>query len=62
LRPLGDAGTPAAWSFGTYSREKVGPKGSSSQACKAKGNGYWCAALIMNDGWDMASDYPWKTK
>ncbi len=62
LRPLGDAGTPAKWLFGTYSRNKVGPKGSSYNACKQNGTGYWCAALIMNDGWEMASDYPWKTK
>ena len=62
LRPLGDVGTPKQWSYGTYSRKNVGPKGSSYHACKTNGNGYWCAALIMNDSWDMASDYPWKTK
>lgn len=62
LRPLGDAGTPDQWSYGTYLRKNVGPKGSNYNACKPNGSGYWCAALIMNDGWEMASDYPWKTK
>lgn len=59
LIPLGEEGTPTAWKFGTYSREKVGPKGTSGLSCSLTHNGYWCAALIMHDGWQMGSDYPW---
>lgn len=63
LRPLGEIGTPASWNYGkVYSRRIVGPKGSSGNACAVGKSGYWCAALIMQDGWAMASDYPWKVK
>lgn len=63
LRPLGDIGTPIGWSYGNvYSRKVVGPKSSSGLACAVGKTGYWCAALIMQDGWTMASDYPWKVK
>lgn len=62
LRPLGDLGTPKSWNFGTYSRNNVGPKGTSVNAC-AKGKiGYWCAALILQDGWTLAPDYPYTGK
>ena len=59
LRALGDQGTPSAWRYGTYSRSTVGPNGSKSNACSSKKTGYWCSALIIYDGWEMASDYPW---
>lgn len=63
LRPLGEIGTPIGWSYGNvYSRKVVGPKSSSGNACAVGKSGYWCAALIMQDGWEMASDYPWKAK
>ena len=63
LRPLGEIGTPTSWSYGkVYSRKTVGPKGTSAHACATGKSGYWCAALIMQDGWQMAQDYPWKTK
>lgn len=63
LRPLGEIGTPSSWSYGkVYSRKTVGPKSSSGNACAEGKSGYWCAALIVQDGWQMASDYPWKTK
>ena len=62
LRPLGDPGTPKNWNYGTYSRTKVGPKGTHGNACAKNKSGYWCAALIIYDGWEMENDYPWKTK
>lgn len=27
--------------------------------CNKSGRGMGCAALIMNDGWNIKSDYPW---
>ncbi|MCM1339704.1 MAG: type II secretion system GspH family protein [Muribaculaceae bacterium] len=63
LRPLGDVGTPAGFNYGiSYSRAKVGPKGTSGNACAKGKSGYWCAALIMQDGWKISGDYPWKGK
>lgn len=62
LRPLGDRGTPSNWSYGTYTRKKVGPKGSHAHSCTKSKQGYWCAALIMQDGWTMSSDYPFTGK
>lgn len=57
LRPLGDVGTYKNWSYGAYSRTKV--KTSSGLACNKKSSGYWCSALIVQDGWNLAKDYPW---
>ena len=62
LQPLGGQGTTADgpssnWSYGEYNRDKI--IGGSSLACNVNKSGYWCAALIMNDGWEMAKDYPW---
>lgn len=28
-------------------------------ACNKKQQGIWCAALIINDGWQIKEDYPW---
>ena len=58
LQPLGEAGTPDSWSYGTYSREKI--MGSGSLSCSKTGTGYWCSALIMNDQWNIEKDYPWR--
>lgn len=30
-----------------------------SYGCNKQGRGMWCGALIMTDGWEIASDYPW---
>lgn len=59
LQPLGGKGMNDgdAWSYGEYDRDKI--KGTSGNACNKAKSGYWCAALIMNDGWEMAKDYPW---
>lgn len=57
FRPLGDPGTPANWSYGTYSRAKV--KSGGGNSCKKNASGYWCSAMIVHDGWVLANDYPW---
>ena len=57
LKPLGADGTPNSWNYGTYNRNNI--KGNSGNACNKQKTGYWCAALIMNDGWEMRKDYPW---
>ena len=57
LQHLGGKGTNDEWTYGEYDRDKI--KGTSSYACNKAKTGYWCAALIMNDGWEMAKDYPW---
>ena len=33
--------------------------GSDTSACSKGKHGMWCAALIMKDGWEIRSDYPW---
>lgn len=35
-----------------------GPSPYSYQ-CSKKARGMWCAAVIMNDGWQIKKDYPW---
>ncbi len=35
-----------------------GPSNEAYQ-CNKSGRGMWCAALIMSDGWEIKSDYPW---
>lgn len=59
LRPLGEQGSPSSWRFAgnTYSRSTV--KGSNYLACAKNKSGYWCSALIIQDGWNIAGDYPW---
>ena len=31
----------------------------SESGCSVSANGRYCAALIMNDGWQIKDDYPW---
>ena len=38
---------------------KNGPSANSYQCNKSSGRGMWCAALIVNDGWQIKDDYPW---
>lgn len=57
LRPLGDKGTTAYMNFGSYERSTL--TGSNGYACNKNKKGYWCAALIMYDGWKISNDYPW---
>jgi len=35
-----------------------GPSACDYQ-CNKSGRGIWCAALIIKDGWQIKSDYPW---
>ena len=57
LQPLGGDGTPSTWTYENYNRNNI--IGSHWCACNKNKNGYWCAALIMNDGWEIKKDYPW---
>lgn len=34
--------------------------GSSHLACSKLSQGKWCSALIIQDGWKISDDYPWK--
>ncbi len=70
LQPLGGDGTPKkyGWNYGEYNRDKV-MNSQYSAACSKNATprdggrnseaGYWCAALIMHDGWKIEKDYPW---
>ncbi len=59
LQPLGGKGSPETWSYGDeYSRDKI-TAATRTYSCNAEKLGYWCSALIMNDGWEIAKDYPW---
>lgn len=60
LRALGDLGTPKAWNYGQYKRSTI--MGSSGNACAKGKTGYWCSALIIQDGWTISRDYPWNGK
>lgn len=57
LRPLGDIGTPNIWRYGDFTRDKIKTNGGNS--CNKSSSGYWCSALIVHDGWNLAKDYPW---
>ena len=37
---------------------KNGPSANNYQ-CNKNGRGMWCAALIVNDSWQIKDDYPW---
>lgn len=56
LQPLGGSGTSSGWNYGTYSRKTIIEH--NSNGCNLNANGYWCSALIMNDGWEIKKDYP----
>ncbi len=32
---------------------------SDASSCSKKGNGRFCAAVIIKDGWEIKDDYPW---
>ena len=42
--------------FGNYDRQKL--TGNDGYACNKTKRGFWCAALIITDGWEMRKDYP----
>lgn len=41
-----------------YTREQL-ISNVNENACSTKGNGSYCAALIMKDGWQIIKGYPW---
>jgi len=56
---------PASWDDGKNENPitdrnvlKNGPSSFNYQ-CNKNGIGLWCGALIMQDGWKIAPDYPW---
>jgi len=75
LQPFGGPGTPASsqWNYMEYVNEKntvrdVLTDSKYSTSCSRDAadlwsnysqTGYWCTALIMNDGWKISKDYPW---
>ena len=66
LRPWGynninysnDGGQDASSNFGTNLDRDI-LTGNGLYACNKASRGRWCAALIMADGWEIKSDYPW---
>lgn len=61
LNPLGWVGSPSIWECkGKCDREEfINGSNSGSLGCKRGERGYWCAALIMADNWEIKDDYPW---
>ncbi len=43
--------------FGKYDRDVL--TGDRPYSCQKDKRGFWCAALILSDGWEMRDDYPW---
>lgn len=43
--------------FGNYDRNIL--TGNSAYACNKAKRGFWCAGLILSDGWQISKDYPW---
>ena len=60
LQPLGGPGSPAEYipASGTLTRNNMVSAGNN--ACSKNRKGYWCAALVMHDGWKYSKDYPWE--
>lgn len=52
-----DEGTDIKQAFGDYDRNVL--TGNSAYACNKAKRGFWCAGLILSDGWQIAPDYPW---
>ena len=44
-------------SFGDYNRDVL--TSNEQYACSKGKRGFWCAALIIMDGWEIKDDYPW---
>jgi hypothetical protein len=66
LQPLGGPGTVDGtqangvdYTYGPeYNRNYV-MNANKRFACNREQQGYWCTALVMNDGWKISKDYPW---
>ncbi len=59
LQPWGGKGTSTMESFGTYNRNTI-LSNSHYASCNKSNEGKWCTALIIQDGWKISDDYPWK--
>jgi hypothetical protein len=46
------------YSYNTPRSVLIGTTGNAD-ACYKDGNGTLCTALILQDGWKIADDYPW---
>ena len=53
-----DGGQDESSNFGTNLDRDI-LTGNGLYACNKASRGRWCAALIMADGWEIKSDYPW---
>lgn len=58
LRPLGENNSPRSWKCENCTRDKLITP-NNINACSRNNTGYWCAALIMYDLWEIKKDYPW---
>ena len=59
LQPWGDKASTKGEQFGNYDRKKILGTDHFASCNKTK-EGKWCTALIIQDGWKISNDYPWK--
>lgn len=60
LQPLGYSGSPASYKPSSGDLTRTNMISAGNNACHKDRKGYWCAALVMYDGWKYSKDYPWK--
>ena len=58
VRPMSYDDNESSAVVRTRDEFRDGPSANNYQ-CNKQGRGMWCAALIMADGWEIRSDYPW---
>ena len=58
VRPMSNDDNESSAVVRTRDEFRDGPSANNYQ-CNKQGRGMWCAALIMADGWEIRSDYPW---
>ena len=59
LIPLGKEGTPTRHSWHCPNCTRGDFMSNKTYSCNKAQAGYWCAAVIMEDNWEIKSDYPW---
>ena len=59
LLPMGYKTTNECHVPGDFDREFLKKGTCLNYGCNKNGRGMWCAALLMKDGWQILSDYPW---
>ena len=59
LLPMGYKTTYECHVPGDFDREFLKKGTCLNYGCNKNGRGMWCAALLMKDGWQILSDYPW---